>query len=97
MIQEVDPKDVVVQEQEGNEIDGIYVLVLDHMLGDTQILQEPSQMELVDVENKSGSNSDGTMVVKKWERVEDDIIFPRQRKSKAWWDQKCLKMMGQML
>jgi hypothetical protein len=81
VIQEVDPKDVVVvQEQEGNEIDGIYVLVLDHMLGDTQILQKPSQTKLVDVGNKSVSNSDGTMVVKKWERVEDGNYFPKAKK-----------------
>ncbi len=51
-----------MREQEGNEIDGIYVLVFYHMFGDIQILQEPSQMESVDVGNKSGSNSDGTMV-----------------------------------
>ncbi len=68
----------------------------DHMLGDIQILQEPSQMELVDVGNKSGSNYDGTMVMKKRERVEKGNFFPKQRKFKAWWDQKCLKMMGQM-
>jgi hypothetical protein len=83
-----------MQEQEIDPNDP-YVPILDHLMEATQVL-ESSQTQVLDVKNKIASNYDGTMGGRKRRKVDIKGRIPREKKFKAWWLQKWMKMMGRM-